>query len=89
VLSHGIPLPRLGRYTPIQRTGWFREAMDKLFQQPGVTELGRHGVDEVARAKCAAGFHLYFSKSEAETDCISIRESTVSGCKISICPSLF
>ena len=58
--------------------------MDKLLQQPGVTELGRHGVDEVVRAKCAAGFHLYFSKSEAETDCISIRESTVAGCKISI-----
>jgi hypothetical protein len=51
----------------------------KLFEQPGVHEHGRVDLEEIARQKAKAGFHLYVSNSETEIDCISVRESLLCG----------
>lgn len=58
----------------------FKEEMEPLLKQPGVTDHGRCSVDIIRDAKSKSGFHLYFSKTFAETDCISIKESFASGC---------
>jgi hypothetical protein len=58
----------------------FKDEMRALFQQPGVTEIGRVSSSIVRDHKLTAGFHLYYSRSFAETDCISIRESACIGC---------
>jgi glycosyltransferase involved in cell wall biosynthesis len=46
----------------------------------GVMNHGRQPVDIVARAKQHATFHLYPCFTDAEIDCISVRESLVAGC---------
>ena len=51
----------------------------KLFEQPGVHEHGRVDLEEIARQKAKASFHLYVSNSETEIDCISVRESLLCG----------
>jgi hypothetical protein len=48
--------------------------------QPGVMDHGRRPVDEIAREKQRSTFHLYVTDCPGEIDCISIRESLVSGC---------
>ena len=58
----------------------FKEHMTKLLQQPGVFDHGRQSMERIVREKHTASFHLYFSKTTAETDCISIRESACAGC---------
>ena len=58
----------------------FRQEMTLLMKQPGVHHHGRIPVQEVARLKSSCGFHLYYSPTTAEVDCISIRESLVVGC---------
>ena len=58
----------------------FKDKMNQLLKQPGVFDHGRQSVDYIVREKHTASFHLYFSKTTAETDCISIRESTCAGC---------
>lgn len=50
-----------------------------LFKQPGVYEHGRVDLEEIAKEKAIAGFHLYVSNSETEIDCISVRESLLCG----------
>jgi glycosyltransferase involved in cell wall biosynthesis len=51
-----------------------------LLSQPGVMDHGRQPLDLIVREKQLSSFHLYLSKSEQEIDCISIRESLVTGC---------
>ncbi len=51
-----------------------------LLSQPGVMDHGRQPVEIINREKHMSNFHLYMSTSEAEIDCISIRESLVAGC---------
>ena len=58
----------------------FQREMKALLSQPGVTDHGRRPQTEVAFEKQRSTFHLYFSTTSAEIDCISIRESAVSGC---------
>lgn len=58
----------------------FKELMKKLLDQPGVTDHGRQPVDVIIQEKQTASYHLYYSATRAETDCISIRESTAAGC---------
>ena len=58
----------------------FKNAMRSLLQQPGVCDHGRQSVEMVVREKYRSTFHLYFSCTTAETDCISIRESACVGC---------
>jgi glycosyltransferase involved in cell wall biosynthesis len=58
----------------------FKEEIYKLLAQSGVTEYGRRSTDFVRYHKITSTYHLYYSKTMAETDCISIRESTCAGC---------
>lgn len=58
----------------------FKNKVKDLLVQPGVMEHGRQSVDMVIREKYMSTFHLYLSASSAEIDCISIKESLVTGC---------
>lgn len=58
----------------------FKDQMTKLLCQPGVVDHGRCSVDSVIKEKHTSTFHLYYSKTNCETDCISLRESACAGC---------
>jgi len=58
----------------------FQNEVNTLLGQPGVVHHGRLTVEEVARLKSRCGFHLYYTATAAEIDCITIRESLVVGC---------
>lgn len=52
----------------------------RILRQPGVTHHGRLTREEVCEWKYKCGFHLYYTATTAEIDCISIRESALCGC---------
>jgi hypothetical protein len=58
----------------------FKNKMKLLMSQPGVMDHGRQPMEMIIREKYLSTFHLYLSSSIAEIDCISIRESLVTGC---------
>lgn len=58
----------------------YLKKMNALLKQPGVVHHGRLDVLAVASLKASCGFHLYYTPTSAEIDCISIRESLVVGC---------
>lgn len=58
----------------------FKNKMMILLSQPGVMDHGRQPMDMIIREKYLSTFQLYLSNSDAEIDCISIRESLVTGC---------
>jgi hypothetical protein len=58
----------------------FKDRLKQLLAQPGVMDHGRQSMDMVIREKHLSTFHLYLSNSDAEIDCISVRESLVAGC---------
>ena len=58
----------------------FKERMYDLLQQDGVTDHGRQDMQTIIREKWTSSFHLYYTASLGEIDCISIRESLVCGC---------
>ena len=51
-----------------------------LLSSPGVMDHGRQSMEMVIREKYLSTYHLYITHTRAETDCISIRESLVTGC---------
>jgi len=51
-----------------------------LLGQPGVMDHGRQSMDMIIREKYLSTYHIYLSNSEAEIDCISVRESLITGC---------
>jgi glycosyltransferase involved in cell wall biosynthesis len=51
-----------------------------LLALPGIMDHGRQPVDIICREKYMSSFHFYITKSEAEIDCINIRESLITGC---------
>jgi len=57
----------------------FKTAMLSLLSQPGVMDHGRQPMDIIIREKYMSSFHLYVTESTAEIDCISIRESLITG----------
>jgi glycosyltransferase involved in cell wall biosynthesis len=57
-----------------------RQVIEKGLQAEGVMDHGRQSVDIIAREKQKSKFHLYPCFSDAEIDCISVRESLVCGC---------
>jgi len=61
-----------------------KELMDEIRKlinnTEGVYEHGRVGIEKIIEEKYKSNFHLYLTKTGAETDCISIRESLVTGC---------
>ena len=58
----------------------FKNKVSQLLAQPGVMDHGRQSVEMIIREKYMSTFHLYLSASVAEIDCISVKESLVTGC---------
>jgi len=58
----------------------FKNKMKLLLSQPGVMDHDRQPMDMIIREKYLSTFHLYLNESIAEIDCISIRESLITGC---------
>jgi hypothetical protein len=48
--------------------------------QPGVMDHGRQPVEIIVKEKWRSSFHFYVTDCIGEIDCISIRESLVTGC---------
>jgi glycosyltransferase involved in cell wall biosynthesis len=64
-----------------QTTVEIREKMRTLLPVVrNVCDHGRQPIDLVAREKRRSTFHLYVSNTNAETDCISVKESLAAGC---------
>lgn len=57
----------------------FKKGMLGLLSQPGVMDHGRQPMDIIVREKYMSNFHLYLTETTAEIDCISIRESLITG----------
>jgi len=51
-----------------------------LLGQPGVMDHSRRPMKEIINEKWRSSFHLYITECTGEIDCISIRESLVTGC---------
>jgi len=58
----------------------FKSKLTFLLGQPGVMDHGRQSMDMIIREKYLSTFHIYLSNSEAEIDCISVKESLITGC---------
>ena len=58
----------------------FVQHMAMLLSQPGVMDHGRQPMEMIIREKWMSTFHLYITDTDAEIDCISIRESLCTGC---------
>jgi glycosyltransferase involved in cell wall biosynthesis len=54
--------------------------LKSLVAQSGVIDHGRQPIDMIVREKYMSGFQLYITNTIAEIDCISIRESLITGC---------
>ena len=57
----------------------FKKAMTLLLASKGVMDHGRQPLDIIVREKYMSNFHIYLSSSEAEIDCITVKESLVTG----------
>lgn len=58
----------------------YKNHIKLLLAQPGVMDHGRQSMEMISREKYMSNFHLYWTMSQAEIDCISIRESLITGC---------
>jgi hypothetical protein len=58
----------------------FKNKMRQLLAMPGVMDHGRQSVDLIIREKYLSTFHLYINNCIGEIDCISIKESLITGC---------
>ena len=57
----------------------FKKAILPLLASKGVMDHGRQPTEIIIREKYMSNFHIYFSKSEAEIDCITLKESLLTG----------
>lgn len=57
----------------------FKRTMTELIAGPGVMDHGRQPLEIIAREKYMSNFHLYLTNSDSEIDCITVRESCVTG----------
>lgn len=58
----------------------YKNYLKKLLAEPGVMDHGRQPIEMIVREKYLSTFHFYITNTEAEIDCISIKESLVAGC---------
>jgi hypothetical protein len=54
--------------------------MKMLLSYPGIMDHGRQPMNIIIDEKYKSTFHIYINDSISEIDCISIRESLVTGC---------
>jgi len=57
----------------------FKKIIVPLLASKGVMDHGRQPLDVIIREKYMSNFHIYLSNSEAEIDCITVKESLVTG----------
>jgi glycosyltransferase involved in cell wall biosynthesis len=57
-----------------------RQQLTFLMGQPGIMDHGRQPVEMINLEKRRSTFQLYITDCQAEIDCISIRESLLTGC---------
>jgi hypothetical protein len=57
-----------------------KNELKKITCVSGVIDHGRQSIEIVAREKYLSSFQLYVTNTIAEIDCISIRESLITGC---------
>ena len=57
-----------------------KQQLTMLLGQPGVMDHSRRPVEEIVKEKWKSSFHLYVTDCIGEIDCISIRESLITGC---------
>ena len=57
-----------------------KQQLTLLMGQPGVMDHGRRPVEEIALEKWKSSFQFYITDTNQEIDCISIRESLITGC---------
>ncbi len=58
----------------------FKTHIKLILSSQGVMDHGRQPMELIIREKYLSTFHIYLNNSIAEIDCISIRESLVTGC---------
>lgn len=58
----------------------YKNYLTSLLAQPGVMDHGRQPIEMIIREKYLSTYHFYITNTESEIDCISIRESLVTGC---------
>ena len=54
--------------------------LKQLTSLPGIVDHGRQSIEMIIREKYMSSFQLYITNTIAEIDCISIRESLITGC---------
>jgi hypothetical protein len=57
----------------------FKNTVEMLLSKSGVMDHGRQPLHIIAREKYMSSFHLYLTNSNSEIDCITVRESLVTG----------
>jgi glycosyltransferase involved in cell wall biosynthesis len=57
----------------------FKKVITQLLSSKGVMDHGRQPLEIIAREKYMSNFHIYLSNSETEIDCITVKESLVTG----------
>jgi hypothetical protein len=57
-----------------------KKELKKITCFPGVIDHGRQSIEMIVREKYLSSFQLYITNTIAEIDCISIRESLITGC---------
>lgn len=58
----------------------YKNKLLELFSEHGVCDHGAQSAEIIAREKYMSSFELYISNIVNEVDCISIRESVITGC---------
>lgn len=58
----------------------YKNEMKILLSQPGIMDHGKQSTQIINREKHMSTYHLYYTDTLAEIDCISIKESLVAGC---------
>jgi glycosyltransferase involved in cell wall biosynthesis len=82
IVHHNFPQSELHIYYGLatEMNAQVKQNTILLMGQPGVMDHGRRPMDEIINEKWKSSFQLYITDCDGEIDCISIRESLVSGC---------
>jgi hypothetical protein len=57
-----------------------KQRLEPLLKQEGIKHHGRVSLAKIAMERKRSTFHLYVTDTTSEIDCMSVRESTASGC---------
>ena len=81
IIMHTEPRAELHVYYGMNSVGdpEFKATMNNLLSRPGVMDHGRQPVEIIAREKHMSSFHLYMTNSDSEIDCITVKESCLTG----------